>query len=288
MRFDTINFLTDYGLADEFVGVTKSVMWSIAPTVRIVDVTHDVAPHDVRAGGLSLARSAPYLNPGVVVAVVDPGVGSSRRAVAVEVGGGASILVGPDNGLLAPTVALVGGATAAVDITQSTYRLDAPGPTFDGRDLFGPVGAHLAAGVPLQEVGEPIDPALLMPAVMPVSGREGADDEVIVAEVLWVDRFGNVQLNLDPDELAGPDMPKNIAWSVQVGDLRRPARAITHFDALGSGELGLMTDSSGMVALVVNRASAAKELRAATNTEVRLFPGEAKGVDTPVTLGRNL
>ncbi len=281
MRFDTINFLTDYGLADEFVGVTKSVMWSIAPTVRIVDVTHDVAPHDVRAGGLSLARSAPYLNPGVVVAVVDPGVGSSRRAVAVEVGGGASILVGPDNGLLAPTVALVGGATAAVDITQSTYRLEAPGPTFDGRDLFGPVGAHLCAGVPLHEVGEPIDPAALLPAVMPVSGREGADDEVIVAEVLWVDRFGNVQLNLDPEELEAK------AFSVQIGDLRRPARIVSHFGALGSGELGLMTDSSGMVALVVNRASAAKELRAATNTEVRLFPGEAKGVDTPVTLGRN-
>lgn len=281
MRFDTINFLTDYGLADEFVGVTKSVMWSIAPTVRIVDVTHDVAPHDVRAGGLSLARSAPYLNPGVVVAVVDPGVGSSRRAVAVEVGGGASILVGPDNGLLAPTVALVGGATDAVDITESTYRLDAPGPTFDGRDLFGPVGAHLAAGVPLHEVGDPIEPAALLPAVMPVSGREGADDEVIVAEVLWVDRFGNVQLNLDPDELDGT------AWSVQIGELRRPARVVTYFDALGSGELGLMTDSSGMVALVVNRASAAKELRAAANTEVRLFPGEAKGVDTPVTLGRS-
>ena len=281
MRFDNINLLSDFGLADEFVGVMKSVIWSIAPTVRIIDVTHDVTPHDVRAGGLALARSAPYLNPGIVVAVVDPSVGSARRAVAVEVGGGASILVGPDNGLLAPTVALVGGATAAVDITQSTYRLDAPGPTDDGRDLFGPVGAHLAAGVPLHEVGEPIDPAALLPAVMPVSAREGADDEIIVAEVLWVDRFGNVQLNLDPDEL------DKTAWSVQVGELRRPARNVTHFDALGAGELGLITDSNGMVSLVVNRASAAKELRAATNTEVRLFPGEVKSVDTPVTLGRS-
>lgn len=280
MRFDTINFLTDYGLADEFVGVVKSVMWSIAPDARIVDVTHDVAAHDVRAGGLALARSAAYLNPGVVVAVVDPGVGSSRRAVAVEVGDGVSVLVGPDNGLLAPTVAMVGGATAAVDITDSPFRLDAPGPTFDGRDLFGPVGAHLAAGAALDAVGTPIDPASLLPAVMPVSGREGADDEVLVAEVLWVDRFGNAQLNLDPDELDAA------AYSLQIGDLRRPARRVTHFDALAAGEVGLMTDSSGMVAIVVNRASAAAELRAKESTEVRLFPGEVRGVDTPVSIGR--
>lgn len=278
MGFDTISFLSDYGHDDEFVGVVKSVMWSIAPSLRIIDVTHNVRPFDVRAGGLALARSAPYLNPGVVVAVVDPGVGSSRRGVAVEVGEGASILVAPDNGLLAPAVALVGGATAAVDITESPYRLEGPGPTFDGRDLFGPVGAHLAAGVPLDAVGTPIDPALLLPAVMPVSAREGDDGAVIVAEALWIDRFGNVQLNVDPEELAGP------GYSVQVGEIRRPARMVTHFGELTSGEFGLMTDASGMVALVLDRASAAKELRASESTEVRLFPGQA-GSDTPVTIG---
>lgn len=282
MRFDTVNFLSDYGLADEFVAVTKSVVWSIAPDVRIVDVTHDIRPHDVRAGGLALARSAPYLNPGVVVAVVDPGVGGNRRAVAVEVGGGMSVLVGPDNGLLAPTVALVGGATAAVDITDSPLRLEAPGPTFDGRDLFAPVAAHLAAGASLDAVGTPIDPAVLLPAVMPVSGREGADDEIIVAEVLWVDRFGNMQLNVDPDELGRAN------YSLRVGEQTRPARVVTHFDALGSGEVGLMTDSSGMVAIVVNRASAAKELRTGEHAEVRLMPGQSgSGVDTPVTIGRS-
>jgi len=280
MRFDTISFLTDYGLADEFVGVCKSVMWSIAPEVRIVDVSHEIGPHDVRGGGLTLARSAPYLNPGVVVAVVDPGVGSSRRAVAVEVGNGSSVLVGPDNGLLAPAVALVGGATAAVDITESDFRLDGPGPTFDGRDLFAPVAAHLASGAPLDAVGTPLDPTLLMPAVLPVSGREGAEDEVIVAEVLWVDRFGNAQLNVEPDEI------QSTAYSVQLAEQRRPARVVSHFEPLGSGELGLMTDSSGLVALVLNRASAAGELRIREGAEVRLFPGASPGVDTPVTLGR--
>ncbi|MEM7091354.1 MAG: SAM-dependent chlorinase/fluorinase [Actinomycetota bacterium] len=280
MRFDTVNFLTDYGTADEFVAVTKSVIWSIAPSVRVVDVTHEIAPHNVRAGGLALARSAPYLNPGVVIAVVDPGVGGDRRGVAVEVGGGSSVLIGPDNGLLAPTVALVGGATAAYDITDSTYRLDAPGPTFDGRDLFAPVGAHLCAGAPIAELGDPIDPAGLMPAVMPVSGREGEHDEVIVAEVIWVDRFGNAQLNLDPDELDG------LNWSIQIADRRRPARVVSHFDALTAGEVGLVTDSNGMVALVLNRASAARDLSATESTEVRLHPSAATGFDTPVTLGR--
>ena len=105
-RHDTLSFLSDYGTDDEFVGVVHSVVVSIAPHVRIVDVTHGIAPHDVRAGGLALARSAQYLCPGVVLAVVDPGVGTTRRRVAVEVGSGQSVLVGPDNGLLAPAVAL--------------------------------------------------------------------------------------------------------------------------------------------------------------------------------------
>jgi len=278
MRYDTINFLTDYGHDDEFVGVVKSVVHSIVPDVRICDVTHNVRPHDVRGGGLALARSAAYLNPGVVLAVVDPGVGSARKAVAVEVGDGSTILVGPDNGLLAPTVALVGGATAAVDITNSKFRIGAPGPTFDGRDLFGPVAAQLCAGASLRDVGTPIDPALLMPAVMPVSAREG---DTIVAEVLWIDRFGNCQLNVDPDEL------ETSHYSLQIADQHRPAKRVTHFEALGSGEIGLVVDSSGMVAVVLNRSSAATELRLTEGIEVRLAPGDTPaGITTPVTIGR--
>jgi len=278
MRYQTVNFLTDYGLVDEFVGVVKSVVHSIAPDVRIADVTHDIRPHDVRGGGLALARAAPYLNPGVVLAVVDPGVGSSRRGVAVEVGDGATVLVGPDNGLLAPAVALVGGATAAVDITDSPFRLDAPGPTFDGRDLFAPVAAQLCLGTPLDQVGRPIDTALLMPAVMPVSGRDG---DTILAEVLWVDRFGNCQLNVDPDEL------ESAQYTLQVGNDHRPCRRVSHFEALGNGEVGLVTDGSGMVAVVLNRTSAARELRLDAGVEVRLEPsGPSSGITTAVSIGR--
>ena len=122
-RYDTITFLSDYGLADEFVGVVKSVIRSIAPDVVVIDLTHEIAPHDVRGGGLTLARSAQYLAPGVVLAVVDPGVGSDRRAIAVEVGDGQSVLVGPDNGLLAAAVAMVGGADRVVELTNREYQL---------------------------------------------------------------------------------------------------------------------------------------------------------------------
>ena len=161
--YDTLSFLSDYGTDDEFVGVVHSVVRSIAPHLAIVDVTHGIPAHDVRAGGLTLARSAQYLCPGVVLAVVDPGVATSRRAVAIEVGDGESVLVGPDNGLLAPAVALVGGATRAVSLTGTEYHLPAPGPTFAGRDLFAPVAAHLANGVDLGEFGEAADPSTLLP-----------------------------------------------------------------------------------------------------------------------------
>src|SRR5690606_19035378 len=113
-------------------------------------------------------------------------VGTDRRAVAVEVGDGSAILVGPDNGLLAPAVAMVGGATRAVHLDRPQYHLLAPGPTFDGRDVFAPVAAHLCNGVPLEEVGTEIDPATLTPGMLPISRMEG---EELVAEVLWVDRY---------------------------------------------------------------------------------------------------
>src|ERR1700716_2771751 len=127
----TISFLSDYGHADEFVGVVHSVIRGIAPHTTVVDICHEVPPHDVRAGSLTLVRAVQYLAAGVVLAVVDPGVGTARRAIAVEAGeDGDTIFVGPDNGLLASAVAMVGGATRAVELTNVAYHLPAPGPTF--------------------------------------------------------------------------------------------------------------------------------------------------------------
>lgn len=281
LRYDTVSFLSDYGHTDEFVGVVHSVIHQLCPGVRIVDITHEVTPYDVRAGGLTLARAVQYLAPGVVVAVVDPGVGSSRRPVAVEVGDGASVLVGPDNGVLAPAVAMVGGATRAVWLNDPEHHLEAPGPLFDGRDVFAPVAARLCAGVPLEELGELIEPAGLFPGIFPISE---VTDEGINAEVLWVDRYGNAQLNVDPGELD----PLGEVFEVQVDGRTRSARRVHHFSEVGTGSVGLVTDSYGFVALVCDRASAAEELRLSAGDQLVLVPlgdDEPRGVTTPVQLG---
>ena len=155
-RYDTVSFLTDYGLDDEFAGVVRSVVRDIAPHATVVDLTHGIRPFDIRGGSLALARAIPYVAEGVVLAVVDPGVGTARRAIAVEVADGAGVLVGPDNGLLAPAVAIVGGAERVVELTNADYHLATLGSTFAGRDVFGPVAAHLCNGVDLAELG-PVD-----------------------------------------------------------------------------------------------------------------------------------
>jgi S-adenosylmethionine hydrolase len=282
-RYDTITFLTDYGTDDEFVGVVKSVIRQIAPHAAVVDLCHDVAPYDVRAGGLMLARAAQYLCSGVVLAVVDPGVGSDRRAIAVEVGGGDSVLVGPDNGLLAPAVAMVGGASRVVELTNPTYQLPAPGATFAGRDVFGPAAAHLCAGVPLTDLGPLVEAGTLRPALLSLSREERGGIE---GEVLWVDRFGNLQLNVDPDELVG----LGDAIALCLGERRRLLRRVSSFAELRTGELGLVIDSYGLLAVVSDRASAALELRLGAGDAVRLEPagdegdGNGGGVTMPVSL----
>jgi len=282
-RFDTISFLSDYGLQDEFVGVVKAVIRSLAPHTTVLDITHSLPPHDVRAGALTLARSIQYLPAGVVLAVVDPGVGSDRRAVAIEVGGeeggpdgagpdGAgpggdrAILLGPDNGLLASAVALAGGARRAVSLTNTDYHLDAPGPTFAGRDIFAPAAAHLANGVDLSELGEAVDPYSLLPGIVPLTREENGG---LVGEVLWVDRFGNAQLNVGPDEVVA--MGDRVL--VTIGDKPpRLALRVTSYAALKAGQVGLVVDSYGLLSVALNRRSAADELRIGSGDAITLQP----------------
>jgi S-adenosylmethionine hydrolase len=157
-RYDTISFLSDYGTADEFVGVVKSVVREIAPHVAVIDLTHAVPPFDVRSGSLTLARCISYVPSGVVLAVVDPGVGTDRKAVAVEVADGEGVVIGPDNGLIAPAVAMAGGAGRAVLLTNEEYQLGAAGATFAGRDIFAPRARTCATASTSYELGEPIEP----------------------------------------------------------------------------------------------------------------------------------
>ena len=259
--YDTVSFLSDYGTVDEFVGVVKSVIRSVAAHVTVVDLTHEIAPHDLRAGALALVRAAQYVAPGVILAVVDPGVGTDRRAVAVEVAGGQGVFVGPDNGLLASAVAMTGGAERAVALTNPEYHLPAPGPTFAGRDVFAPAAAHLCTGVDLTELGPDIDPITLLPGILPLSE---VTDTGVKAEVLWVDRFGNIQLNVDPDDIAflGDRM------RVRYGESGvRTAGLVRTYGDLKQGQLGAIVDSYGLVSLAFDRMSAAELLK--------LRPGDA-------------
>jgi S-adenosyl-L-methionine hydrolase (adenosine-forming) len=282
MRYDTISFLSDYGHADEFVGVVHSVLRQLCPEARVIDITHEVPPFDVRAGGLTLARSVQYLTPGVVMAIVDPGVGSSRRPVAVEVGHGSAVLVGPDNGVLAPAVAMVGGATRAVWLNDPEHHLEAPGPLFDGRDVFAPVAAKLCSGeVAFEDLGELIDPVSLLPGVFPLSELT---DGAMSAEVLWIDRYGNAQLNVEPTEL---DAMGDV-FELRTDRGTRTARRVHHFSELGIGTIGLAVDSYGFIAVVADRASAAEELSLGAGDPVTLVAiddeGPSAAVTTPVQL----
>lgn len=262
-RFDTVSFLSDFGTVDEFVGVVKAVIRDIARHVTVIDITHEIAPFDVRAGSLALARAIQYLPSGVVLAVVDPGVGTERRAVAIEVAGGEGVLVGPDNGLLPAAASFAGGAERAVVLDAASYHLPSPGATFAARDVFAPVAAHVCNGVPLTDLGTEIDPALLRPGLVPLPRYE---EGAIVAEVLWVDRFGNAQLNVGPAEIE--------EWGDRVrlraGGATRTGKVCQTYADIGAGALGLVVDSYGLLSVCLDRHSAADELHLAAGDGVEL------------------
>ena len=276
-----VALLTDYGLDDEFVGVLKSVITDMAPHVRITDITHGVPPFDVRWGSLALARAIQYVPAGVIVAVVDPGVGSSRKAVAIEVAGGNGVLLGPDNGLLSSAASMAGGAERAFLLTNTGLHLEAPGTTFAGRDIFAPVAAFLCNGGALDEVGEEVDIATLMPGLVPLPSTDShaTHGDGLRCEVTWVDHYGNCQLNVGPEDLThlGPVL------RVVVGDDVRSARVESHFAAIAEGAIGAVIDSYGMVALAVDRGSAAQALSLQAGDAVHLYAGE-DGTTSPVTL----
>ena len=263
-----VSFLSDYGHLDEFVGVCKGVMLGIAPHLTILDVTHDVPAFDVRGGALTLSRAVQYLPAGVVLAIVDPGVGTARRCVAIEVENG--FLVGPDNGLLAPAVAMLGGPQHAVALTSEDHRLDAPSATFAGRDVMAPAAAYLADGTPLTDLGDEIDPVTLVPGMIPLPTE--SDDGVLAGEVLWVDRFGNCQLNLDADMLRARDLGPGAGFEVKIGDVSGRVRWVDTFAEAKPSELVVFVDSYGLMALALDRQSAATRHKLRVGTAVTLIP----------------
>ena len=264
-----ITFLSDYGYEDEFAGVCRAVIRQIAPDAPLIDLTHGIGRQGIRHGAIALANALPFTPPGVHLAVVDPGVGSPRRAVAVSVSDQQRVLVGPDNGLLAPTLERLGGADAAVDLERSPFRLEPVSVTFHGRDVFAPVAAHLALGARLEEAGERIDPASLEPLAMPTATVEG---DRVVAHALFADRFGNVTLDLTADDLAAGPLEPGAALGVRAPDGRFEARWARTFADLGRGDVLLYEDSSGRLSLAVNGGSAEGLMDLNPDDEVVLAP----------------
>ena len=190
-----ITLTTDFGVRDPFVGVMKGVILGICPDARLVDLTHEIDRQDVRGAQLALESAVGFFPPGTVhLAVVDPGVGSARRPLALESGG--RRFVGPDNGLF--TFALADPGWTAVTLEAPRFRLPEVSRTFHGRDVFAPAAAHLARGVGLAELGPPARDLVCQP--LPVARREGAR---LLGEVLAVDRFGNLITSITVAQLAG-------------------------------------------------------------------------------------
>ena len=260
-----ITFLTDYGHDDDFVGVCHGVMARIAPDARVLDVTHGIPRHDIRSGALVLRRALPYFPAGVHVAVVDPEVGAERRAVALRTAEDDRMLVGPDNGLLMAAAKRFGGVIEAVEVSRSKHRLEPTAATFHGRDVFAPVGAHLAAGAPLAESGEPIEADQLVELKMP---EARAEEGQLVAHAVAFDRFGNVMLDVEHDEVGNHGL--RLGHPVRVND--EDAHYATTFADVPSGSLLLYEDSYRWLALAVNRGSAADLLGLRLDDEVRIRP----------------
>jgi S-adenosylmethionine hydrolase len=261
-----ITFLTDFGLEDDFVGTCHGVMKRIAPDVQIIDITHGISPQGVLQGALTLANTLPYMPVGVHLAVVDPGVGSTRRALALRDGEG-RVHLGPDNGLLIPAAERLGGIAEAHELVNPTYALESVSRTFHGRDLFSPAAAHVALGVPLADLGPPI-------AVDALARLDIPQPEVgttrIRAKIVSIDRFGNIQLNVNRNDLERVDVVPGTRVEVELDGERYYAVAARTFADARAGDIILYEDAYRNVAIAISGGNAAEMFGARDGQDVRI------------------
>jgi len=261
-----IRFLSDFGTEDEFVGVVHGVLAKLAPESRVIDVAHGSARGDLRAAALSLTRAIQYLPEGVALVVVDPGVGTGRKALALETVWG--YFVGPDNGVLSPAVAMVGGATRIVSIENPETMIPSPGATFEGRDVFAPAAALLASGeAALEDLGPALDSEGAMPLMLPLTE---VDSTTVSGEAWWVDHFGNVQTNIGPDDLAQIGLSPGTVVTVKVGSTLHSVPWVTSYGEVAEGQELLHVDSAGLIALAVRGGRADEALNVAAGVSVTL------------------
>jgi S-adenosyl-L-methionine hydrolase (adenosine-forming) len=266
VRHPTITFLSDYGLEGFFVGMCHGVMIRGCPDARVIDVTHDIPRHDIQTGALALRDALPYLPDGVHLAVVDPGVGGARRAVALRTADG-QFLVGPDNGLLRPGAATLGGIVEAFDVSDSPSRLLPVSSTFHGRDVFAPVAACLADGRDPATISETIEVEGLVALDLP---RPSLRDGIVHATVLSVDRFGNVVLDAGASDLDQSGVRIGDHLRVETDAVTTSMRLTKTFGEVGLGEVLAFIDAQHHLSLAVNQGSAAGRLDLAPGSSLRI------------------
>jgi S-adenosylmethionine hydrolase len=261
-----ITFLTDFGLEDDFVGTCHGVMKRIAPDVEIIDITHGIQPQSILQGALVLANTLPYLPEGVHLAVVDPGVGGDRREITIS-GGNGRIYVGPDNGLLVPAAEKLGGIQAAHEISNRQYALEPVSATFHGRDVFSPAAAHLAGGIDIAELGPALEIDSLSRLEVP---KADVTDRRIRACCLYVDRFGNMQLNLTKKDVERLGATPGTQVELELASERYYAIAARTFADARDGEIILYEDAYENIAIAISGGSAAQTFSAQPGADVRI------------------
>lgn len=270
-----ISFLSDFGDHDEFVGVVHGVLAKLAPDSRVIDVGHRFPRGNVKSAALALTRAIQYLPEGVCLAVVDPGVGTDRRAIAAETPWG--MFVGPDNGLLSPPVAMVGGASRIVSIENPEAMIPSPGETFHGRDVFAPAAALLAAGdAALDDLGPVITDDDVVPLILPLTETK---DSVISGEAWWVDTFGNAQTNIAPEDLGPLGLGPGDVVIIKVGSTIHSVPWVTSYGDVAEGEALIHVDSVGLMAVAVRDGRADEELNVAEGVAVSLMANRSTKVE---------
>lgn len=266
-----ITFLTDFGLRDDFVGTCHGVIKRIAPDVQIIDITHGIPRQRVLQGALVLANTVPYMPEGVHLAVVDPGVGGNRRALIVRDAAG-GLYVGPDNGLLVPAAEKRGGIADARELANPAYALASVSRTFHGRDLFAPAAAHLALGVEIEELGPPVDPEALVRLDLPEPEVTASG---VRATVLYVDGFGNMQLNLTREHLDSVEIVPGTKLELEFAGERYYATAARTFGDARRGDIILYEDAYRNVAVAINGGNASQMFGVQPGEGVRILVGSA-------------
>ncbi|HEX2292298.1 MAG TPA: SAM-dependent chlorinase/fluorinase [Gaiellaceae bacterium] len=266
-----ITFLSDFGVEGDFAGVCHGVINSIAPDVEVIHITHGIQPTSVLHGAIMLANTLPYMPVGVHLAIVDPGVGSPRRALVLRTGDD-RLLVGPDNGLLVPAAEAHGGVAAANEITNREYALEPVSPTFHGRDIFAPAAANLALGLDPGELGDPVEPESLTRLELP---KPEIGSQRIRAKCLYVDRFGNIQLNLKAGDLEPLGIVPGRRVEVALPVDRFYAVAARTFTDARPGDIILYEDAYRNIAIAISRGNAAVTFAVRPGTEVLVRPEPA-------------